>query len=319
MTHMDTRINVKGTHHAYTPESFAQAYTHSLTHPEEFWREMAHRLDWYTHPRRINSSTIGDTVDIRWYEDGVLNPCYNTVDRHAQATPNKRAITWEGNEPDISTHYTYAQLQHEVSKCANVLKHNGIQKGDVVAIYMPMIPEAIFTMLACARIGAVHNVVFAGFSPQSLAERVQDSQARMIITADIGKRGDKTTPLKHNVDTAVLSCPSVEHVLLINTSQDTAYMTNAIDRDYYSQYAEVSATCPCEPMEAEAPLFILYTSGSTGKPKGLVHSTGGYLVYAGLTFENSFDYRADDVYWSSADIGWITGHSYQVYLSLIHI
>ena len=310
----DEQINVVGNHHAYTPESFAQAYQKSIDNPDVFWSEMADRLDWYKKPTIIkNTSFDKDDLRIKWYEDGTLNACYNTVDRHAKATPNAPAITWEGDEVDQQQTFTYDQLKSKVSAFANVLKSLGVKKGNAVTIYMPMIPEAVFAMLACARIGAVHSVVFGGFSAESLASRITNCKSQFVITADVGKRGGKSIAFKTNVDQALNLCPDVKHTLIVNTTGDKSYISNAKDVDYFEALKSVNDDCPCEEINAEDPLFILYTSGSTGTPKGLVHTTGGYLVYAGLTFENTFDYRQGETYWCTADVGWITGHTYLVY------
>ena len=310
----DDKINVAGNHHAYTPESFAQAYQKSIDNPDVFWSEMANRLDWYKKPTIIkNTSFDKDDLHIKWYEDGTLNACYNTVDRHAKTKPNAPAITWEGDEVDQQQTFTYEQLKSKVSAFANVLKSLGVKKGDTVTIYMPMIPEAVFSMLACARIGAVHSVVFGGFSAESLASRIINCKSQFVITADVGTRGGKNIPLKANVDQALNLCPDIKHTLIVNTTGEKSYISNAKDVDYFEALKSVNDDCPCEEMNAEDPLFILYTSGSTGMPKGLVHTTGGYLVYAGLTFENSFDYRQGETYWCTADVGWITGHTYLVY------
>ena len=316
MKHLSSeeQINVVGNHHAYTPESFAQAYQKSIDNPDVFWSEMADRLDWYQKPTIIkNTSFDKDDLHIKWYEDGTLNACYNTVDRHAKATPNAPAITWEGDEVDQQQTFTYDQLKSKVSAFSNVLKSLGVKKGNAVTIYMPMIPEAVFAMLACARIGAVHSIVFGGFSAESLASRITNCKSQFVITADVGKRGGKSIAFKTNVDQALNLCPDVKHTLIVNTTGDKSYISNAKDVDYFEALKSVNDDCPCEEMNAEDPLFILYTSGSTGTPKGLVHTTGGYLVYAGLTFENTFDYRQGETYWCTADVGWITGHTYLVY------
>ncbi len=311
---MKERISIKGNHHSYTQEEWAENYACSIKNPDIFWSEQAKRLTWYKEPTIIqNTSFDKDDLHIKWYEDGILNVCYNTVDRHAIKTPNAPALTWEGDNPDHSESFTYAELKEKVSAFANVLKSMGVKKGDIVTIYMPMIPEAVFSMLACARIGAVHSVVFCGFSSESLALRIRNCNSKFIITADEGVRGGKKNAIKTNVDTALESCPDVLHTLVVNTTGDSSYFTSEKDISYNELVATVSNDCPCVEMNAEDPLFILYTSGSTGTAKGLVHTTGGYLVYAGLTFENSFDYRQGDVYWCTADVGWITGHTYTVY------
>ena len=310
----NTKINVRGSHTYYTIDEFKKSYKESIDNPDKFWGEVAKLIDWYKKPTRIkNVSFAKDDLSIKWYEDGQLNACYNTVDRHAINNPDKIAITWEGDEPEEQEKISYGQLKEKVSKFANILKQMGIKKGDVVTIYMPMIPEAVFSMLACARIGAVHSVVFGGFSEESLATRINNCSSKYVVTTDIGKRGGKQIPLKENVDKALLNCPDVKSVLVINKTGDKSYLSSDKDVDYYSLLKKVSSDCECEVMNAEDPLFILYTSGSTGTPKGLVHTTGGYLVYCLFTFRNTFDYRNDEVYWCSADVGWITGHSYLVY------
>ena len=295
---------------------YEQLYAQSLVDPEGFWREQGQRLDWikpYTKVKNTNY-TLGE-VSIRWFEDGVLNVSSNCIDRHLEKRADQTAIIWEGDDPNDDEYISYAQLHTRVCKLANGLKALGIGKGDVVTLYMPMIPEAAYAMLACARIGAIHSIVFGGFSPDALANRIQDGQAKLVITADEGPRGGKAVPLKSNVDQA-LELPgtqSVEHVLVVSrTGADITRHANR-DVDYAALVAEQSEDCAAEPMNAEDPLFILYTSGSTGKPKGVLHTTGGYLAYASLTHQYVFDYQDGDVYWCTADVGWITGHSYIVY------
>ncbi len=281
--------------------------------PEAFWAEKADRLDWITRPTRIKDVSF-DKADfrIRWFDDGVLNACFNCLDRHLPQRADDRSILWEGDDPAQSGHLTYAELHREVCRMANVLKGLDVNKGDRVTIYMPMIPAAAVAMLACARIGAVHSVVFGGFSPDSLAGRIEDCGSRIVITADEGLRGGKRVPLKANVD-AALEKVSVDHVLVVShTNADIAWVEGR-DVRYGEAKQGVGDDCPCEPMSAEDPLFILYTSGSTGKPKGVLHTTGGYLFWAAWTHELVFDYRPGEVLWCTADVGWVTGHSYVVY------
>jgi len=288
-------------------------YKRSIEDPEGFWGEMAQRLDWFTPPKTIKNTSFQSPVSIKWYEDGVLNACYNCVDRHLPEKMTSTALIWEGNDPNESKKITYGELKDEVCKLANALKSRGVQKGDRVALYMPMVPEAVYAMLACARIGAVHSVVFGGFSPEALKTRILNCGAKIVITADEARRGNKTTPLKANTDEAVKSCINVHTVLVLrHTGADVAW-NDAIDVAWDEHVDVQSTDCPCEPMNAEDPLFILYTSGSTGTPKGVMHTTGGYMVYTSLTHEWVFDYRPGDVYWCTADVGWITGHSYIVY------
>ena len=313
-------VRFEGSHHAMDYCAYQSEYLHSITDPEAFWGRMMQRIDWIQKPKQIkNTSFEPGAVSIRWYEDGSLNACYNCVDRHAQAKPDATAITWVADEPQSpGLTYSYRDLLLEVSRFANVLKKIGVQKGTVVTIYMPMIPEALFAMLACARIGAVHSVVFGGFSAESLAERINNCRSEYVVTAALGRRGGKDIPLKQNVDQALKNCPGVRHTLVIEAPKNPpqnhrAEPLSGRDVSYREMLATVSDECPCEPMNAEDTLFILYTSGSTGVPKGLVHTTGGYLVYTHLTFELSFDYREGELYWCTADVGWITGHSYMVY------
>jgi len=282
--------------------------------PEAFWAEAATRLDWITAPTVIKNVSF-DRADfrIRWFEDGVLNVAWNCVDRHLATRRDQTAILWEGDDPADSRAITYGELHTQVCRMANVLKAHGVQKGDRVTLYLPMIPEAAYAMLACARIGAVHSVVFGGFSPDSLAGRIEDCASRIVITADEGLRGGKNVPLKANVDAALERVLSVETVLVIRRTGADVPMIAGRDVAYAEAAAAVSDDCPCEPMKAEDPLFILYTSGSTGKPKGVLHTTGGYLFWASWTHELVFDYRPGEVFWCTADVGWVTGHSYVVY------
>ena len=288
-------------------------YRRSVDDPSGFWADMAKRIDWFTTPQSIMNVSYEGDVHIKWYEDGVLNACYNCVDRHLADKADKTALIWEGDEPGTDKKVTFSELKEEVSKVANALKSLGVQKGDRVIIYMPMVLEATYAMLACARIGVVHSVVFGGFSPDSLASRIQDCAAKVILTADEGRRGGKTVPLKKNVDLALARCGGVDHVLVLENTGGTVDMVEGRDLLWHDLVSKQSSTCPCEEMNAEDPLFILYTSGSTGKPKGVLHTTGGYMVYASLTHEIIFDYHDGDVYWCTADVGWITGHTYLVY------
>ena len=281
--------------------------------PEVFWAGLAQRLDWITAPTVIKDVSFArDDFRIRWFADGVLNVCFNCVDRHLPERADQTAILWEGDDPDQSGGLTYAELHREVCRMANVLKVLGVRKGDRVTLYLPMIPAAAIAMLACARIGAIHSVVFGGFSPDSLAGRIEDCGSRLVITADEGLRGGKRVPLKANVD-AALEKVEVETVLVISHTNADVPMTGGRDFRYGELKTGVSDDCPCEPMNAEDPLFILYTSGSTGKPKGVLHTTGGYLFWASWTHELVFDYRPGEVFWCTADVGWVTGHSYVVY------
>ena len=295
---------------------YERLYAESVKDPEGFWGRVGERLEWSKKPARIRDVSFDpNDFHIRWYDDGTLNVSANCLDRHLATRGDKTAIIFEGDDPNESRHITYRQLHAEVCKFANTLKHLGVGKGDRVAIYMPMIPEAAVAMLACARIGAIHSVVFGGFSPDSLAGRIADSTSKVVVTADEGVRGGKKIPLKANVD-AALERPgtnSVETVIVVRRTGSAVPMQSPRDRYYHVLMEGQSADCPPEPVEAEHPLFILYTSGSTGKPKGVLHTSGGYLVYASFTHEMVFDVREDDVYWCTADVGWVTGHSYVVY------
>ncbi|MBA3810444.1 MAG: acetate--CoA ligase [Caulobacteraceae bacterium] len=282
--------------------------------PDAYWREIGARLDWMAPFSMVKdvSFAAGD-FRIRWFSDGVLNACANCLDRHLPVRAGDVAIIWEGDDPVESRKITYAEAHAETCRMANVLKAHGVAKGDRVTIYLPMIPEAAYAMLACARIGAVHSVIFGGFSPDAIAGRIQDCDSRIVITADEGLRGGRKVPLKANVDEALASCPSVAVVLIVRRTGAPVAMRAGRDFAYEAEAAEVSADCPPEPMGAEDPLFILYTSGSTGKPKGVLHTTGGYLAWAAHTHELIFDYRPGEVFWCTADVGWVTGHSYIVY------
>ncbi len=293
---------------------YKEMYTASIADPNAFWGEQAReRLDWITPFTKVkNASFDYDNLSIKWFEDGELNVCANCVDRHLEARGDQTAIIWESDDPSVDANITYKELHEKVSKLANVYKALGVSKGDRVVLYMPMIPEAAYAMLACARIGAVHSIVFAGFSPEALGSRIVDSGAKLVVTADEAPRGGRNTPLKANVDAALEISGDVPTLVVARTGADTGLKAGR-DYDYGEQMAKASADCPPEPMNAEDPLFILYTSGSTGKPKGVVHSTGGYLLYASMTHQYVFDYHDGDIYWCTADVGWVTGHSYIVY------
>jgi len=293
---------------------YQQMYAASIDDPEQFWGAHGKRLDWMSPYSKVKNTHYGkDDVSIKWYEDGTLNASVNCIDRHLQKRGDQVAIIWEGDEPSDDAKITYRQLHEEVCRFANVLKARQVKKGDRVTIYMPMIPEATYAMLACARIGAVHSVVFGGFSPDALAGRILDCESTCIITSDEGVRGGKIIPLKANTDAALAQCPDVKTVVVVQRTANNVAMQDGRDIWYHEEKAAVSADCPAEEMNAEDPLFILYTSGSTGKPKGVLHTTGGYMVYASMTHEYVFDYKDGDIYWCTADVGWVTGHSYIVY------
>jgi acetyl-CoA synthetase len=301
-------------HTRTTAAQYEEMYTRSLSDPEGFWKEQSQRIDWIKAPTRIkNTSYVYPDISIKWFEDGVLNISANCVDRHLATRADETAIIWEGDVPGTDDKVTYRQLHERLGRFANVLKANGVKKGDRVTIYMPMIIDTAVAMLACARIGAVHSVIFGGFSPDSIAGRINDCDSKIVLTADEGRRGGKTIPLKKNVDEALLKSPGVERVIVVKNTGNAVEMQAGRDVWYADEAAKVSAECAPEPMNAEDPLFILYTSGSTGKPKGVLHTTGGYIVWASLTHERVFDYRPGEIYWCTADVGWVTGHSYIVY------
>ncbi|MGL4812176.1 MAG: acetate--CoA ligase [Beijerinckiaceae bacterium] len=290
-------------------------YAQSINDPEAFWAEHGQRIDWFKpYTKAKNTSYAPGNVAIKWFEDGTTNISYNCIDRHLAKRADQTAIIFEGDDPGVSKHITYRQLYEEVCRFANVLKANGVKKGDRVTLYLPMIPEAAYAMLACARIGAVHSIVFGGFSPDSLASRVEDCDSAVVITADEGLRGGRTVPLKKNVDAAENKVKGgIKKVIVVRHTGNHISMSPGRDVWYHEEAAKVTAHCPPVEMNAEDPLFILYTSGSTGKPKGVLHTTGGYLVWASMTHQYVFDYHDGDIYWCTADVGWVTGHSYIVY------
>ena len=297
---------------------YQDMYRQSVADPEKFWGEEGRRLDWIKPYSRVKNTSFGPgNVSIRWYEDGALNVSVNCVDRHLRDRADQVAILWEGDDPNLSAKITYRELHGHVCRLANVLKARGVKRGDRVTIYMPMIPEAAYAMLACTRIGAIHSVVFGGFSPDSLANRIEDCRSDFVITADEGLRGGRPVPLKANVDKAIAKAEAagarVRHVLVVRRTGNPVDMRPGRDLWHHDEVATASAECQPEAMGAEDPLFILYTSGSTGKPKGVLHTTGGYLVFAAMTHRTVFDYHDGDIYWCTADVGWVTGHSYILY------
>ncbi|MEM1198224.1 MAG: acetate--CoA ligase, partial [Pseudomonadota bacterium] len=297
---------------------YEQMYKQSVEDPDGFWAEHGKRVDWMKPFTKVKNTTYDyDNVSIKWFEDGTLNVCANCVDRHLATRGDQTAIIWEGDEPTDDAHITYNELHEHVCKLANAMKAQGCKKGDRVTIYMPMIPEAAYAMLACARIGAVHSIVFGGFSPDALAGRIEDCASNFVITADEGIRGGRKIPLKDNTDKAIEIAAKdgakVDTVLVVKRTGGDISMQDGRDVWYHDAVGAASADCPPEEMNAEDPLFILYTSGSTGKPKGVMHTTGGYIVWASITHQYVFDYHDGDVYWCTADVGWVTGHSYIVY------
>jgi acetyl-CoA synthetase len=300
--------------HALIDEAgYRRMYAESVDNSDGFWREQAKRVDWVKPFTVVQNTNFDLPVSIKWFEDGMLNVAANCLDRHLETRGDKIAIIWEGDDPRDSRTVTYRELHAQVCKLSNVLKSKGVKKGDRVTIYLPMIVEAAVALLACARIGAVHSVVFGGFSPEALRDRIQDSKSRIVITADEGLRGGKKIPLKANVDAALGQCPFVDNAIVVRHTGGDVDWHERRDHWYQELMDKAAADCPAEPMGAEDPLFILYTSGSTGKPKGVLHTTGGYLVWAAMTHQYVFDYHEDDIYWCTADIGWVTGHSYVVY------
>jgi acetyl-CoA synthetase len=293
--------------------TYEEMYKRSIDDPDGFWGEAGQRLDWMKPFTKVKNASFEGDVSIKWYEDGTLNVAVNCIDRHLADKADQTAIIWEGDEPSQSKHITYRALYENTCRMANVLKAQGVSKGDRVTIYLPMIPEAAYAMLACARIGAVHSVIFGGFAPDSIAGRVRDCGSRHIITADEGVRGGKIIPLKANVDKAIERVGGVDSVLVVRHTGNDVNWKAGRDVWWHEEMETVSADCPAEEMAAEDPLFVLYTSGSTGSPKGVLHTTGGYLVYVAMTHEFVFDYKPGDIYWCAADVGWVTGHSYLLY------
>jgi len=299
-----------------TKLQYQEMYFQSINNPDQFWAEQAEsNLDWFEPFDKVSDCDFR-TANIRWFEGGKLNVSYNCIDRHLASRADQTAIIWEGDNPDQSQHISYQQLHDEVCKLANAMKVQGIEKGDRVCLYMPMIPEAVYAMLACTRIGAIHSVVFGGFSPEALRGRINDSECKMVITADEGLRGAKPIPLKANVDRACEGTPSIESILVCQVTGNEIGWQDG--RDVWYQVDAQPADCEPEPMDAEDPMFILYTSGSTGTPKGVLHTTGGYLLTAAMTFKYVFDYQEGEIYWCTADVGWITGHTYLTYGPLVN-
>ncbi len=300
---------------AYVDDAkYQQMYARSISDPDGFWAEHGKRVDWIKPFNKVkNASFAPGNISIKWFEDGVLNAAYNCIDRHLEKRGDQVAIIWEGDDPKDDKKITYRELHAEVCRFANVLKARGVKKGDRVTIYLPMIPEAAYAILACARIGAIHSVVFGGFSPDSLANRIEDCKSAVVVTADEGLRGGRKVPLKVNADDAADKAGGVTSIIVVRRTNANVDMTAGRDVFYDDIARTVPADCPCEPMNAEDPLFILYTSGSTGKPKGVLHTTAGYLVFTSMTHQYVFDYHDGDIYWCTADVGWVTGHSYILY------
>ena len=309
-------VNSETENHALiNKQKYQEMYDYSVSDPEGFWGDMGKRIDWIKPYETVkNVSYAKDDLHIKWYEDGTLNACVNCVDRHLESRGHQTAIIFEGDDPNVSRHITYRELYEEVCRFANVLKSRGAKKGDRITLYMPMIPEAVYAMLACVRIGAIHSIVFGGFSPDALAGRLIDCDSHIVITADEGMRGGKRIPLKNNVDKALQNPEAkVSTVIVVKATGGEVGFKDGRDVWYREAARNVSAVSPPEEMNAEDPMFILYTSGSTGQPKGVMHTTGGYMVYASLTHQYVFDYHDGDIYWCTADVGWVTGHSYIVY------
>ena len=292
-------------------DEYKHMYQQSIDDPKAFFgKEAIENLDWIEPFKSVHNDGF---IDSKWFQEGKINVSYNCIDRHLKSCADKTALIWEGDNPNESHEISYTDLHQNVSKFGNVLKNLGASKGSRICIYMPMIPEAAYAMLACARIGAIHSVVFGGFSPESLKDRILDADCKIVITADEAIRGGKKVPLKKNVDAALLDCPKVKHCLVIKRTSIDIDWVSGRDKNYEEMFSEASSDCPCEPMASEDPLFILYTSGSTGKPKGVMHTTGGYLLGAHLSFKYLFGYEDDDKYWCTAEVGWITGHTYILY------
>jgi acetyl-CoA synthetase len=296
-----------------SPARYQDMFERAARDPEGFWTEQSRRIAWIKPPSRIKNTSFTGNVSIKWFEDGTLNASAACLDQHLPTRGDQTAIIWESDDPSVSKHVTYRELHEQVCRLANAMKGLGVKRGDRVTIYLPMVPEAAIAMLACARVGAIHSVVFGGFSPDSLANRIQDCTSGLLITADEGRRGGRRVPLKANADEALRTCPGVKHVIVVKVTGADVAMQPGRDHDYATLCAATSAECPPVAMGAEDPLFILYTSGSTGKPKGVLHTTGGYMVWASFTHESVFDYHPGEIFWCTADVGWVTGHTYIVY------